>query len=221
MISRVWFQEVLSCQLQWSRNILERHAKAIVVKKTRDNTDPGDLEDKLWGFGLLTDKKKLFRVFAIARGLLGGTSAVGRSKVDKKITAQEHNDVLMVLIHLEQSIRLQEEQEMKLVPIDMDYSTELVLIIRRLAAGWGKDWDKQILMKTKLEKDLDLLFILYYSQHYEVASRVTVKIVETEKKTLSKSMGEQVLGIKMVALVFVTKRQSEVNCKCEGTPMRF
>jgi hypothetical protein len=90
----------------------------------------------------------------------GGTCAVEVSKVDKKVTAQEHNDVLMVLIHLEQSTRLQEEQAIRLVPVDMDYSTGLVLLTRRPAAGWSKDWDKQILMKTGSEKYLDLLFVL-------------------------------------------------------------
>ena len=80
-------------------NIPERQAIAIVVKKTRDNTDHGDLE-------LISDQNKLARVLdimkkvAIVKELFGGTSAVGRNKVDKEITAQEYNYAWMVLFHL-------------------------------------------------------------------------------------------------------------------------
>ena len=60
-------------------------------------------------------KAYIMRV-ALAKRYLGGTSAVGRTKVVKEITAQEYNDAWIVLIHLEQSMRLQEKQVMKLVP---------------------------------------------------------------------------------------------------------
>ena len=41
-------------------------------------------------------------------------------EVEKKITAQEHNDVLTVLFHLEQTLRLHDEQLMKLLPLGID-----------------------------------------------------------------------------------------------------
>ena len=44
---------------------------------------------------------------------------MGRTKVDKEITAQEYNDAWIVLIHLEQSMKLQEKQVMKLVKLSM------------------------------------------------------------------------------------------------------
>jgi hypothetical protein len=95
-----------------------------------------------------------------ARGLFGGTSAVGRSKVDKEITARNNNDVWLVLIHLEQSIMLKEEHVMKFAPIemekDMDYNTD------KGVSGWSKDLDKQIMVKTRLESDMVLTFILSY-----------------------------------------------------------
>ena len=43
-------------------------------------------------------------VGGITRFSLGGISAVGRTKVDKKITAQEHNKFLMVFFHLDQTV---------------------------------------------------------------------------------------------------------------------
>ena len=87
------------------RNILERQVNAIVVKKIRDNTGQVVLEYELLGFVTI-------------EGLFGGTSAVGRSKVDMMITAQEHNDVFVVLFHLEQTIGLKDSQLMKLVSVE-------------------------------------------------------------------------------------------------------
>ena len=52
--------------------ILKRHERAIVVNKTRDNSDQSDLENK-------------FRRF-------GGTSALDRGNVDKEVTNQYIND---------------------------------------------------------------------------------------------------------------------------------
>ena len=69
-----------------------------------------------------SDLSKLIRVMAyimrvaLAKRRLGGTSAEGRTKVAKEITAQEYNDAWIVLVHLEQSLRLKEKQVMKLVP---------------------------------------------------------------------------------------------------------
>ena len=69
-----------------------------------------------------SDLSKLIRVMAyimrvaLAKRRFGGTSAEGRTKVAQEITAQEYNDAWIVLIHLEQSVRLQEKQVMKLVP---------------------------------------------------------------------------------------------------------
>ena len=69
-----------------------------------------------------SDLSKLIRVMAyvmriaLAKYRLGGTTAGGRTKVVKEITAQEYNDAWVVLIHLEQSVRLQEKKVMKLVP---------------------------------------------------------------------------------------------------------
>ena len=45
---------------------------------------------------------------------------MGMSKVDKEITAQEYNDAWMVLFHLEQSVRLHDEQVMKSMPLEID-----------------------------------------------------------------------------------------------------
>ena len=138
------------------RNILERHAKAIVVKKTKDNTDQADLKNKL--------------IVVVTRISLGGISAVGRSKVDKKITAEEDIDVLMVLFHLEQTASLHDAQMMKFALIEMDkeYTIELVLETRRLS---------DVMCDVKLE----------------VASRAMVSIAKTGKQVLHKSMIEQVL----------------------------
>ena len=73
------------------RTILEKHNKACVVRKTRDNTDQNDLENKLEDIGS-------------TRVSLEGTTDVGRTPVDNEITEQEHKDILLVFIHLEQSI---------------------------------------------------------------------------------------------------------------------
>ena len=93
-----------------------------------------------------SDLSKLIRVMAyimrvdLAKRRLGGTSALERSKVDKEITAQEYSDAWIVLIHLEQSQRLQEKQVMKLVPkrikvkLSMyDWSVEHVVIGGRVS----------------------------------------------------------------------------------------
>ena len=55
-----------------------------------------------------------------ARGLFGGNSAVGRSKVDKEINAPDNNDIWLVLFHLEQSIMLKEEPLMNFDPIGIE-----------------------------------------------------------------------------------------------------
>ena len=69
-----------------------------------------------------SDLSKLIRVMAyimrvaLAKRRLGGTSAEGMTKVAKEITAQEYKFAWIVLVHLEQSLRLKEKQVMKLVP---------------------------------------------------------------------------------------------------------
>ena len=114
-----------------------------VAKKSEDNTAAKNVDanekNHLKRFDLLelfgandgrfsklvarfSDLSKLIRVMAyimrvaLAKRRLRGTSAEGRTKVAKEITAQEYNDAWIVLIHLEQSARLQEKQVMKLVP---------------------------------------------------------------------------------------------------------
>ena len=90
--------------------------------------------------------------------------------MDKKITAEEDIDVLMVLFHLEQTASLHDAQMMKFALIEMDkqYTIELVLETRRLS---------DVMCDVKLE----------------VASRAMVSIAKTGKQVLHKSMIEQVL----------------------------
>ena len=71
-------------------NIIEKHAEAIVVKKTRDNTDK-------------------FVGIVIMRVSLGGGETFLLWGGPRWITYQEYNAVLLVLIHFEQSISLQIE----------------------------------------------------------------------------------------------------------------
>ena len=71
------------------------------------------MEYRLRGFGSL-------ELFVVSRGVFGGTSAVGRSQVDNKITAQENNDAWMVLFHLKQTVMLNDEQVIKIVPLETD-----------------------------------------------------------------------------------------------------
>ena len=88
--------------------------------------------------------------------------------------------------------------------------------------GWSMDWDKQMLVNTRLEKDLEWLFILSYSQYQEVATRVMVKIVKNQKKTLPKSIVKQVLSMnEMANLMTVTQKpiEKEANSKSDGIPM--
>ena len=76
-------------------------------KKARNKTGQVDLKEKWMGIGT-------------TRLYLGGISAVGRTKVDKNITAQGHTEVLMVLFHLEQTVSLHDEQVKELVPLEID-----------------------------------------------------------------------------------------------------
>ena len=79
-----------------------------VAKKFEDNTAAKNVD--------ANEKNNLTRIDLLAKRGLRGISAEGRTKVAKEITAQEYNDAWIVLIHLEQSVRLQEKQVMKLVP---------------------------------------------------------------------------------------------------------
>jgi hypothetical protein len=121
----------------------EKMSMSPTIEKTRDNADHGDLENNLMEFGLIQlfgdiddrvigpmmivpDHNKLVRVLVIfkkttiARGLFGGTSVVGRSKVGKEINAPDNNDIWLVLFHLEQSIMLKEEPLMNFDPIGIE-----------------------------------------------------------------------------------------------------
>ena len=89
------------------KNILERQAEAFVFKKTQCDADHCDL-------------KNILMVIDITSFSLGEISAVGRSKVDEKTTAQENNDILMVLFHLEQTVGLYCEQVMELVHLEIN-----------------------------------------------------------------------------------------------------
>ena len=100
----------------------------------------------------------------ITRLSLGGISAVGRSKVGKKITTQEHNEVLMVLFHLEQFVSLHDELN-ELVPTEID------------------------------------------RKNLEVAARVMVKIMKTEKKTFPLMLDKQ------------RPVRKDVNYKSDSTPI--
>ena len=79
-----------------------------VPKKSEDNIAAKNVD--------VNEKNNLTRFDLLAKRGLRGISAEGRTKVAKEITAQEYNDAWIVLIHLEQSVRLQEKQVMKLVP---------------------------------------------------------------------------------------------------------
>ena len=70
-------------------NIIEKHEEAIVVKKTRDNTD------------------KFVGIVIMKVSLRGGAFLLWGGP--RWITYQEHNAVLLALIQFEQSISLQME----------------------------------------------------------------------------------------------------------------
>ena len=61
---------------------------------------------EVWTFSYAVAKKSEDNT--AAKRCLRGISAEGRTKVAKEITAQEYNDAWIVLIHLEQSVMLQE-----------------------------------------------------------------------------------------------------------------
>ena len=164
------------------RNILESGAKTVVVMKTGDKTDPGGLENELFGFGLMNDKNA---------GLLEGNSALGRSKVVNEIIAQEQTDILLLLFPLEQTLSLHGDHVKKLVPFEID------------------------------KKDLDGLMGLSCDEHQEIATRVMVKFVTSEKKNLIKSICPQVLRIpmKFFKLIPIGKFNGTPDSKIEGTLM--
>ena len=183
-------------------DIPEQHATTIVVSETSDNTNKDDLRNNVKGI-------------IISRVSLEGSSAVGRTKVDYAITDQEHSDDLLVLIHLEHCIWLQEKLVMKLAPTEMyiNYNTEIVLHYRKLESVL---WDvklytvidpghQKILVKTRMEMNLEWPSILPYSQYTEAATIVMVaNIVMNQRKTLSRYIIKPVVCLnKMVNMMTV------------------
>ena len=108
------------------------------LKKARDSTIQGDLMNKLMG--------------DITRFSLGGISAVGRTKVDKRITAQEHTEVLMVFFHLEQILGLHDEQMKEKVPIEI--ANELVKLRKNQKKTFPMTMVEQMLSKTHCPADI-------------------------------------------------------------------
>ena len=177
---KVVLRELFCCTFVFSRL---RHALAIVVKKTRDSADHGDLENNLKGIWFITtpwcndgevlklmvkfaEQSKLLKVLEFLKrtGVAWGLS--GGRKVDKEITIKESNDAWMVPIHLE-SVRLKKKQMTSGVQLD-------VAMVSNMVEGF---------MFT---------------------------IVQTEKKTFLKSMVEQLLSInEMVTLLLVDLRPFE------------
>jgi hypothetical protein len=143
-----------------------------------------------------SDLSKLIRVMAyimrvaLAKRRLGGTSAEGRTKVDMEITAQEYNDAWIVLVHLEQSVRLQEKQVMKLVPkrikvkLSMyDWSVEHV-VIRGRVSNFPVSYDGKYPVPIVPYGPLDRLIMLHYhdKHHCEVDTVVAdVWVVKARK----------------------------------------
>ena len=147
-----------------------------------------------------SDLSKLIRVMAyimrvaLAKRRLGGTSAVGRSKVDMEITAKEYDDAWIVLIHLEQSIRLQEKQVMKLVPkrikvkLSMyDWSVELVVIGGRVSnfpVSYDGNYEVPIVPYGPLGR---LIMLHYHDKHHRdidtvvAVARADVWVVKARK----------------------------------------
>lgn len=101
-----------------------------------------------------------------------GISAVRRRKVDKKITEQEHNEVFLVLFHLDPTLSLFDEQEKELETLEIEM------------------------------KNLEVSMILCYCEHQEVGARGMAKIVKTKKKIFLQSMAEQGLLEKVINYKF-------------------
>ena len=87
-----------------------------------------------------SDLPKLIRAmayvmrFALKKKQFGAVSCVGRSKADKEISAKEYNDAWLLLVHLEQKVRLKEDHVKKLVPKKVtvqlaSYDLSVVLIV--------------------------------------------------------------------------------------------
>ena len=132
-----------------------------------------------------SDLSKLIRVMAyimriaLAKRRLGGTSVEGRVKVDKEITAQEFNDAWLVLKHLEQSVRLQEKQVMKLVPKRIkvklstyDWSVEQIAIGGRVSnfpVSYAGKYEVPIVSYGPLGR---LILLHYHVKHHQEVDTV-------------------------------------------------
>jgi hypothetical protein len=131
---------------------------------------------------------------ALAKRWLGGTSAVRRSKVDMEITAQEYNDAWIVLTHLEQSVRLQDKQVMKLVPKKIkvklsmyDWSVEHVVIGGRVS-NFPVSYDAKYEVPIVPYGPLGRLIMLHYHDKYHrdidtvvAVARADVWVVKARK----------------------------------------
>ena len=93
-----------------------------------------------------SDLPKLIRVvayvmrFALTKKRFEAVSCVGRSKADKAISAKEYTDAWLLLVHLEQKVRLKEDHVKKLVPKKVtinlacyDYSVVLIVVGGRVS----------------------------------------------------------------------------------------
>ena len=102
--------------------------------------------------------------------------------MDMEITGQEYNDAWIVLIHLEQSVRLQEKQVMKLVPKKIkvklsmyDWSVEHVVIggrVSNLPVSYDGKYEVPIVPYGPLGR----LFMLHYhgKHHRDIDTVVAV-----------------------------------------------
>ena len=147
-----------------------------------------------------SDLSKLIRVMAyimrvaLAKRRLGGTSAEGRTKVAKEITAQEYNDAWIVLVHLEQSLRLKEKQVMKLVPKRInvklsayDWSVEHLVIggrVTNFPISYEGNYEVPIVPYGPLGR---LIMLHYHDKHHRdidtvvAVARADVWVVKARK----------------------------------------
>ena len=132
-----------------------------------------------------SDLSKLIRVMAyimrvaLAKRRMGETSAEGRTKVAQEINAKEYNDAWIVLIHLEQSLRLKEKQVMGLVPkrikvkLSMyDWSVEHLVIGGRVSnfpIGYDGNYEVPIVPYGPLGR---LIMLHYHDKHHREVDTV-------------------------------------------------
>ena len=134
-----------------------------------------------------SDLSKLIRVIAYVMRLalfskrVGGPSAAGKGKVVTEITAQEYYDAWLVLIHLEQKVRLNEKHIVKLVPKKVtmklstyDWSVEHIVLGGRVSnfpVGFDGNKDIPVIPYGPLAR----LVMLYYHDkfHRDIDTIVT------------------------------------------------